>query len=89
MELASQIQRSKSICANLGEGMGKQTSSKDVVRFGIAIGSCDETRIWLKYSYDLGYLDAGEYEQFDAGYVEVGKMLTGLIKRWSVESSSP
>ena len=51
LELASQLRRSsKSICANLGEGMSKQASSKDVVRFlRMALGSCDETRIWLKY----------------------------------------
>ena len=47
-ELASQMRRSsKSICANLGEGMGKQTSARDVIRFlRMSIGSCDETRVW-------------------------------------------
>ena len=88
-ELASQLRRSsKSICANLGEGMGKQASAKDVVRFiRMAIGSCDETRIWLKYAVDLGYLEAEEYERFHEGYCEVGRMLTGLVKRWSAKSS--
>ena len=87
-ELASQLRRSsKSICANLGEGMSKQASSKDVVRFlRMALGSCDETRIWLKYAVDLGYIEAEEYERFHEGYCEVGKMLTGLIKRWSAKS---
>jgi four helix bundle protein len=85
VELASQMRRSsKSICANLGEGMGKQMSSKDVIKFlRTAIGSCDETRIWLKYSLDLGYLKAEEYKQYHEGYCEVGRMLTGLIKHWS------
>jgi four helix bundle protein len=85
IELASQLRRStKSICANLGEGMGKQTSAKDVIRFlRMAIGSCDETRIWLRYAYDLGYINAEEYAQYREGYCEVGKMLSGLIKRWS------
>src|SRR5258707_3073206 len=83
-ELASQLRRSsKSICANLGEGMSKQASSKDVVRFVcMAIGSCDETRIWLKYACDLGYLNAEDYEQFHEAYCEVGRMLTGVLKRW-------
>ena len=41
-ELASQLRRcSKSICANIGEGLGKQASEKDVVRFlRMSIGSC-------------------------------------------------
>ena len=84
-ELASQIRRSrKSICANIGEGMGKQASAKDVVRFiRIALGSCDETRIWLLYARDLGYVKTEEYEGLHESYCEVGRMLTGLVKRWS------
>ena len=89
-ELAKQLRRSsKSICANLGEGMGKQASSKDVIRFlRMSLGSSDETRIWLKYAVDLGYIEAEEYQRLHEGYCEVGRMLTGLIKRWSAKSSS-
>ena len=84
-ELASQLRRSsKSICANLAEGMGKQASAKDVVRFlRMSIGSCDETQVWLKYARDLGYLSPEECRQLQEGYGEVGRMLTGLIKRWA------
>src|SRR4051812_11826689 len=67
-------------------GMGKQASAKDVVRFiRMAIGSCDETRIWLKYAVDLGYIEAEEYGRFHDSYCEVGRMLTGLLKRWSAK----
>ena len=50
-ELASQVRRSsKSICANIAEGMGRQASPKDVVSYlRNSLGSCDETRIWLEY----------------------------------------
>ncbi len=84
-ELASQLRRSsKSICANVGEGLGKQSSDKDVIRFlRMSIGSCDETRIWLKYAKDLGYLTIEEYGLLQEGYIEVGKMLSGLIKYYS------
>jgi four helix bundle protein len=84
-ELASQMRRSsKSICANLVEGMGKQMSAKDVIRFlRMSLGSCEETRLWLKYSVDLSYLTAEEFGPFDDGYGEVGRMLNGLIKYWS------
>ena len=86
-ELASQLRRSsKSICANIGEGMGKQASSKDVIRFlRMAIGSCEETCIWLKYALDLGYLESREYQPLHDGYQEVGRMLSGLIKHWSAK----
>ncbi len=84
-ELASQIRRStKSIPVNIAEGMGRQMSPKDVVRFvRIALGSCDETRIWLEYSRDLGYLEPSEFETLHDSYCEVGRMLNGLVRKWT------
>ena len=84
-ELASQLRRaSKSICANIAEGMGRQTSPKDVVKFlRMALGSCDETRIWLEYGRDLGYLTPEEFSKFHEGYCEVGRMSNGLVQKWS------
>jgi len=84
-ELASQLRRSsKSICANIAEGMGRQMSANDVVRFlRNSLGSCDESRIWLEYARDLGYLDAQLFENYHTRYCEVGRMLNGLISKWS------
>jgi four helix bundle protein len=51
-DLASQIRRaSKSICANVAEGFGKQSYSKaEFKRFiQMSIGSADEMRVWLRY----------------------------------------
>ena len=51
-DLASQIRRaSKSICANLAEGFGKQSYSKaEFERFiQMSIGSADEMRVWIRY----------------------------------------
>src|SRR3982751_1911712 len=56
-DLASQIRRaSKSICANLAEGFGKQSRSKaEFKRFiQMSIGSSDEMRVWIRYCLDLG-----------------------------------
>jgi len=56
-DLASQIRRaSKSICANLAEGFGKQSYSKaEFKRFiQMSIGSADEMRVWIRYCRDLG-----------------------------------
>ena len=84
-ELASQLRRSsKSIPANIAEGMGKQESKLDVRRFiRIALGSCDESRVWLDFARDLEYINDEEHHQYITGYNEVGKMLQGLIKRYS------
>src|SRR5215467_11948650 len=89
-ELASQLRRSsKSIPANIAEGMGKQDMPADVRRFiKVALGSCDETRVWLQFCRDLGYLEEGDYRAFDERYQEVGRMLQGVIKRYEGKGGS-
>ena len=84
-ELAAQLRRSsKSIPGNIAEGMGKQESKADVRRFiRIALGSCDESRVWLEFARDLGYLSKKDQYQFEERYQEVGRMLRGLINRYS------
>ena len=83
--LADQIRRaSKSICANLAEGFGKQSASvaefKRYVR--IALGSADEMRVWIRYCLDLGYIDQSCWRAWRDEYQEIAKMLQGLAKSW-------
>ena len=82
--LAQQVRASsKSIPVNIAEGMGKQESPAEVKRFvRISIGSCDETRVWLEFARDLGYLDIPQHKALEERYQEVGRMLQGLIKRY-------
>ena len=82
--LAQQLRASsKSIPANIAEGMGKQGSAAEVRRFiRIAIGSGDETRVWLEFAKDLGYVDSEIHGQFEVRYQEIGRMLHGVIKRY-------
>ena len=57
--LADQLRRaSKSICANIAEGFGRQKRSKPEFRrfLQMALGSSDEMRVWLRYALDLGYI---------------------------------
>ena len=84
-ELAQQLRRSsKSIPANIAEGMGRQASPADVSRFiRMAIGSCDESRIWLEFARDLEYIDAKTQKSYNSRYDEIGRMLQGIIKRYS------
>src|SRR6516225_11772659 len=59
--LADQIRRaSKSICANLAEGFGRQQQSRPEFRrfLVMAIGSADEMQVWALYCRDLGYIGA-------------------------------
>ena len=81
--LGNQLRMSSmSIPVNIAEGMAKQSSASETIRFlKISIGSCEETKVWLSYAHDLGYID-DEYYSLIKNYEEVGKMLNGLIKHW-------
>ena len=82
--LADQVRRaSKSICANLAEGFGKQSQSKAEFRRFIlmSIGSADEMRVWSRYCFDLGYIDQSTWQRWRDEYEQIAKMLQGLIKR--------
>ena len=83
--LADQVRRaSKSICANIAEGFGKQSISKvDFKRYlAIAIGSAEEMRVWIRYCYDLDYIAKSDWERFSDEYRDIAKMLSGLHKKW-------
>jgi four helix bundle protein len=85
VEIGRQLRKaSKSITANLVEGMARQKSPKDLVRFlRDAMGSCDEVRLWLDYAKDLGYMKQEQHTAWIDRYCEVGRMLNGLISKWS------
>jgi four helix bundle protein len=83
--LADQLRRaSKSICANLAEGFAKQSYSAAEYRryLTMAIGSSDETQLWLRYGIDLGYIAGVTGQRWIADYVEISKMLQGLYASW-------
>ena len=83
--LADQMRRaSKSVCANLAEGFGKQSISKPEFKryLLIAMGSADEMRVWVKYSEDLGYIPAKQAIAWRAEYQVIAKMLNGLHAKW-------
>ena len=84
--VADQIRRaSKSICALLVEGAGRQPGSDAEFRryVRMAIGSADEARLWCRYAEDLGYADALAAEAWRGAFAEVARMLNGLLKRLS------
>ena len=83
--LGDQIRRaSKSICANIAEGFGRQRlSAAEYRRFlMLALGSAEEMRVWCRYCLDLGLIDEPAWQGWRDGYVEVAKMLTRLHQAW-------
>jgi four helix bundle protein len=84
--LADQIRRaSKSIAVNLAEGYGKRKSKAEFKRcIQIALGSADEMRVWVRYLYDLDYIDQQQWQVWKNEYQEIAKMLNGLDKSINV-----
>ena len=70
---------SKSICANLAEGFGRQAASPaDFRRFVVmAIGSADEMRVWARYCLDLGYIDEATWQRWRQEYREIAQDAAG------------
>jgi four helix bundle protein len=84
LALGDQMRRaSKSICANIAEGYGRQNRSKaEFKRFlAMSIGSADEMRVWARYALDLGYLDESGWREWREEYQRIAKMLQSLIAR--------
>ena len=82
--LADQIRRaSKSICANIAEGYGRQKRSKaEFKRFlQMAIGSSDEMRVWVRYALDLEYIDEPTWQRWRDEYQTIVRMLQSLLQR--------
>ena len=79
--LGDQLRRaSKSICANVAEGYGRQKRSKaEFKRFlQMAIGSSDEMRVWARYALDLGYIDEAVWRRWRDEYQMISRMLQSL-----------
>ena len=82
--LADQLRRaSKSICANIAEGMGKAGNSQAELRryLQMAIGSADEMRVWLRYALDLDYVSAADWRRWRDEYEAIAKMLNGMCRQ--------
>src|ERR1041384_4234464 len=87
--MADQVRRaSKSICANLAEGFGKQRASNaEFKRYLLmAVGSADEMQVWLKYCADLEYVDRKTCERWRDEYRQIARMLQSLVSKWRARS---
>ena len=76
--LANQLRRSsKSVCANIVEGFARQSQSKPEFKryLTIAIGSAEETQLWIMYSYDLNYISKASFEKI----TQESEAITGML----------
>ena len=81
--VADQLRRSsKSVCALLSEGAGRQTNSDAEFRRYVvmALGSAEEAKLWCLYARDLGYAGPQTVMAWQSGFEEIARMLQGLLK---------
>ncbi len=79
--LGDQLRRSsKSICALIAEGFGRQRGSKIEFRryLVMALGSADEAQLWCRYAADLGYVEQSVAQAWATEYNEIARMLQAL-----------
>ena len=84
VELARQLRRAaRSVPANIVEGWAKRASTPEFKRYlQVAIGSCDEARMWLELSKDEGSVSEESCTALKGRYNRIGAMLQGLWKQW-------
>jgi len=82
--LTDQIVRSsRSIAANIAAGWGKRVYENEFKKHLIyAMGSLEETRVWLLFSKDCEYITAEVYNKFSLQYDEVGAKIYKLFDNW-------
>jgi four helix bundle protein len=86
--LTSQIRRaSMSIALNIAEGYGRKDSANEFKHFlRNAMGSCNETRVLIEMSRDLGYISEDEFNYFSESYEILSKKLYRLKENWKPKS---
>jgi len=84
VELARQLRSAaRSIPANIVEGWAKRAPTAEFKRYlQVAIGSCDEVRMWLELSRDEGYVTERDCLELKNRFNRSGAMLQGLWKQW-------
>jgi four helix bundle protein len=77
------IRSSRSIAANIAEGWGKRTYENEFKKHLVyAIGSLEETKVWIQFSKSCGYIDESVLSNFNACMEHVGAKIFTLFKNW-------
>jgi len=78
--LTSQIHRAAlSVPTNIAEGYARRNDKVLRVFLDQAYGSLIETKYLVEFSFNVGYLNKGDFEALDRLCHEVGRLLWGFI----------
>ncbi|MCG2726056.1 MAG: four helix bundle protein [Elusimicrobia bacterium] len=77
------VRSSRTIPANIAEGWAKRRYENVFIKhLTDAIGSCEETKVWLDFAKDCKYLTKEEYSKLLSNCDEIGTMLFSLANNW-------
>ena len=84
--LTDQVKRSsKSIAANIAEGWRRRSYENEFKKHLVdAVGSLEETKIWLLFAKECGYLSMSAYQSFCGSYDELGAKIHALLRNWKI-----
>ena len=79
--LTDQIRRSsRSVCANLREAWAKRRYRANFIsKLTDSDSEIGETRTWLDFAFDCGYMTDAEYNDFRSKAAEVSRMLGKML----------
>lgn len=85
--VTSQVRRAATgILANIAEGFSRSTSGDKAYKYTIACGECAEVHSLLLASIRLGYLTKEDADHAIQIALEVGRLLSGLVQKYSSQS---
>jgi len=77
------IRSSRSICANIAEGWGKRIYEADFKKHLVySMGSIEETKLWLSFGKECGYISIEEFFHLLKKLEEAGRKIYLLHKNW-------
>lgn len=82
--LTGQILESlRSVAANIAEGYSKRRYENIFKRhLNDALGSCDETKVWLDFSVDCEYIAKDKHNELISKYSKLGAKIYRLMENW-------
>ncbi|MDB4978519.1 MAG: ribosomal protein [Candidatus Peribacteria bacterium] len=88
--LTSQMRRSSSsVLANFAEGFSRTSTPDKAYKYTIARGECSETKAFLLIAIELGFLEPEEAKVPIELTDHVGRLLSGLISRYTASQPQP
>ncbi len=77
------VRSSRSIAANIAEGWGKRIYENEFKKHLIyAMGSLEETKVWMIFAKDCGYITEERLNEITEKFNSVGGKIYKLYKNW-------